>query len=142
MTMHKTQTIPVVAVLALLGAPGETLAAPSGAKLAAGNASVANNQIVGSNHIDTLITLASDRAILDWESFDIAPGELVRFVQNGTDAVTLNRIAGDATQFSEVCKLTGNCSWSTPTASSLAPRRKSMWRAWSSLHSILPTTTS
>ncbi|MEC9482975.1 MAG: filamentous hemagglutinin N-terminal domain-containing protein, partial [Halomonas sp.] len=88
-----------MAVLALLGAQGKTLAAPSGAEVVAGDAIVANHQTISGVNIDTLITQSSQRAVIDWASFDIGQDELVRFVQNGVDSVALNRItSGDATQ--------------------------------------------
>ncbi|KGK78462.1 hypothetical protein PM03_14760 [Thalassobacter stenotrophicus] len=40
----------------------------------------------------TTITQGSDRAIIDWRSFNLAPGHSVNFVQPGQNAATLNRV--------------------------------------------------
>ncbi len=36
----------------------------------------------------------SDKLIIDWASFDIAEGEVTRFVQPGTNSIALNRVVG------------------------------------------------
>ncbi len=40
------------------------------------------------------IQQGSDRAIVNWGSFNISNGELVRFLQNGPNAAILNRVTG------------------------------------------------
>ena len=40
----------------------------------------------------TLVEQMSQRAVIDWSSFDVAAGEEVRFVQPGVDAAILNRV--------------------------------------------------
>jgi filamentous hemagglutinin family protein len=42
----------------------------------------------------TTITQTSDRAVLDWQSFDIGTHEAVRFHQPSSQAVALNRVTG------------------------------------------------
>ena len=41
------------------------------------------------------ITQATDRAIINWQSFGIAPGESVRFIQPSTSSAMLNRVVGN-----------------------------------------------
>src|SRR5262245_60796380 len=41
---------------------------------------------------DTLIHQASEQLAIDWQSFDVAADEAVRFVQPGAQSVALNRI--------------------------------------------------
>ncbi len=68
---------------------GAAFSLPLGGQTVAGNASVA---VVPSNTL--AITQSSQRAIIDWQSFGIAPGESVVFRQPNAGAVTLNRILG------------------------------------------------
>lgn len=42
----------------------------------------------------TIINQSSNRAVIDWRRFDIAPGETTRFNQPSQDAWTLNRVTG------------------------------------------------
>jgi len=48
----------------------------------------------------TTITQTSSRAVIDWRSFNIAPGESVAFVQPTAQAAVLNRVTGS--QFSSL----------------------------------------
>ncbi len=41
------------------------------------------------------ITQGTDRAIINWESFSIAAGELTQFLQPGADSAVLNRVIAD-----------------------------------------------
>jgi len=70
---------------AALGLPCQALAAPQGASVQQGTVNIATS---GSQ---TTIT-ASDGAIINYTSFDIASGGLVRVVQPGASARVLNRI--------------------------------------------------
>ena len=67
----------------------QVLANPADGNVAAGAASIA-----GEGTASVQIHQTSDKAIIDWRSFDIAPGETTRFIQPGTDSVTLNRVVG------------------------------------------------
>ena len=73
-----------------------TLAAnalPTGAQVVAGQAGVAQS---GSQ---MTVTQGSDKAIINWQSFNIGSNAAVQFIQPSTSAVALNRvIAGDASQ--------------------------------------------
>ncbi|NTV67688.1 MAG: filamentous hemagglutinin N-terminal domain-containing protein, partial [Chlorobaculum sp.] len=72
--------------------PYHAFTAPTDGTLAGGSATIS----VSGNA--TLINQGSARAVLDWRSFDISPGELVQFIQPGASSVALNRITGgDAT---------------------------------------------
>ncbi|MCF6363516.1 MAG: filamentous hemagglutinin N-terminal domain-containing protein [Gammaproteobacteria bacterium] len=75
------------AVLALALAAGAALAAPEGGRITAGSGSI---QQVSPN--TTQINQTSNSLSIDWQSFDVAPQETVRFVQPGRDAAVLNRI--------------------------------------------------
>ncbi|VAX02614.1 hypothetical protein MNBD_GAMMA20-992, partial [hydrothermal vent metagenome] len=73
----------VVAWLAM----GTALAAPEGGRITAGSGSI---QQVSPN--TTQINQTSNSLSIDWQSFDVAPQETVRFVQPSRDATALNRI--------------------------------------------------
>ena len=76
------------ATLAQAADPLPTTALPTGAQLAAGQASVAQT----GTRMD--ITQSSDRAILNWQSFNIGQSAHVNFNQPSASAVTLNRVVG------------------------------------------------
>lgn len=61
---------------------------PSGASVISGDISF------GGSAGNLLINQGSDRAIIDWDSFSIAPGELTQFIQPGTSSAVLNRVTG------------------------------------------------
>ena len=73
---------------AVLGA-ARAYAAPTGAQVVAGQASVS-----GQGTAATVIQQTSSRAILNWSSFSIGSGERVTFDQPNAQAVTLNRVTG------------------------------------------------
>ncbi len=68
-------------------AMGTALAAPEGGRITTGSGSI---QQISSN--TTQIDQTSNTLSIDWQSFDVAPQETVRFVQPGRDAAALNRI--------------------------------------------------
>jgi len=63
-------------------------AAPTGAQVAAGQATVSTQ---GNT---TRVTQNSTRAVVNWQGFDVAAGENVVFVQPSASAVALNRVSG------------------------------------------------
>ena len=76
-------------LVALLLAPSLCLANPEGGVVSAGEATISES---GSN---LTINQASDKAVIDWRSFDIAPTEATKFNQPSPESVTLNRIHSD-----------------------------------------------
>ncbi len=73
------------AVMVLMTA-GPALAGPQGGVVSAGNATI---QTINKK---TNIHQSSNKAIIDWRSFDIAPDEHTQFYQPSKTSVTLNRI--------------------------------------------------
>jgi filamentous hemagglutinin family protein len=77
-----------VLILALVG-PGAALAGPVGGNVVRGEAIVTRP-----DQSTTLIDQSSQRAVIDWQSFNIGTDERVHFIQPGRDAATLNRVTG------------------------------------------------
>jgi filamentous hemagglutinin family protein len=65
------------------------LAAPQGGAVTAGQAAIAQN---GNT---TTITQASQRAAIDWRSFNVGSQETVNFVQPNSSSAILNRVVGN-----------------------------------------------
>ncbi|MGE0415931.1 MAG: filamentous hemagglutinin N-terminal domain-containing protein [Acetobacteraceae bacterium] len=63
-------------------------ARPTGGQVAAGQASIAQTQAT------TTVNQASQRAAVNWQSFDVGANHTVRFQQPSANAVTLNRVVG------------------------------------------------
>ncbi len=61
-----------------------SLAAPEGGEVRAGSVTIQG----------TTIRQLTDKAIVDWQRFNVSPDELVRFVQPNETAVLLNRVVG------------------------------------------------
>ncbi len=80
----------VAVVLSLL--PNGLWANPSGAKVAAGSASVA-----GQGTSAVTITQASNLAIINWQTFSIATGQSTSFLQPSASSAALNRVLGGQT---------------------------------------------
>jgi filamentous hemagglutinin family protein len=76
-------------VAILLAIAGPAYALPQGGQVVAGDVAIA----VSGDTMD--IQQNSQRAILDFHSFDIADQQTVNFHQPGADAVALNRVLGD-----------------------------------------------
>ncbi|MFN5944051.1 MAG: filamentous hemagglutinin N-terminal domain-containing protein [Phycisphaerae bacterium] len=87
--MHDARALSVVGLLALSAGVALAQSGPLGADVVRGSVQIERN---GAN----TVIRASDRAIINYRSFDIASGELVRFVQPGANARVLNRITGGA----------------------------------------------
>ena len=64
-------------------------AAPSGGQVRAGSASIKHDTARGV----TTIKQNSPRTAIDWQSFNVAKGEQVRFKQPNAKAVALNRLS-------------------------------------------------
>lgn len=79
---------PGVAAATLLAMPF-AFAAPQGGAVTAGQAAIAQN---GNT---TTITQASQRAAIDWRSFNVGSHEAVNFVQPNSSSAILNRVVGN-----------------------------------------------
>jgi filamentous hemagglutinin family protein len=66
-------------------------ALPEGASLVAGQANISTP-----NANAMVVTQGSDKAILNWQSFNIGAGQSMQFVQPGAASVALNRVTGAA----------------------------------------------
>ncbi|MDD5332742.1 MAG: YDG domain-containing protein [Rhodoferax sp.] len=83
----------LVAAAALLSAPAFALdatALPTGGKINAGSASIA------STGTQMTVTQNSQRLVADWSSYNIGQNASVTYVQPGSSAIALNRIAATA----------------------------------------------
>lgn len=67
-----------------------TCANPSGGTVTSGAA-----DIIASGSTTT-VKQATDKAIINWQNFNIAKGETVRFIQPTTNSITLNRVIGNS----------------------------------------------
>ncbi|MEN9709315.1 MAG: hypothetical protein RIQ68_1723, partial [Pseudomonadota bacterium] len=79
------------ALAAALLIPAKNLEAnPLGANVVGGSATVQ-----GSGTSTVTVTQSSQRAIINWQNFDIKEGELTQFIQPDRSATVLNRVTGD-----------------------------------------------
>lgn len=92
-----------VVAIALMAAPA--LANPEGGVVTAGEATISTP---AANLLQ--INQQSQRAVIDWKRFDIAPGETTRFVQPDVEAWTLNRVSptGDPSRILGTLEANGN----------------------------------
>ncbi|MCC7427670.1 MAG: filamentous hemagglutinin N-terminal domain-containing protein [Alphaproteobacteria bacterium] len=70
-----------------LSAIGPALANPQGGQVVAGQAQIVTT---APNRLD--INQSSERAVIDWQRFSIAPGETTAFNQPGPGSITFNRV--------------------------------------------------
>ena len=75
-----------ISVMLTLGA--NVYALPTDGVVAAGGATI------NSTASTTTINQSTQNAIINWQSFNIAPGQTVQFVQPNGNSVTLNRVVG------------------------------------------------
>ncbi|WP_277923238.1 filamentous hemagglutinin N-terminal domain-containing protein [Sphingomonas sp. CARO-RG-8B-R24-01] len=84
--------IALIGILASVGMGGQAYAQaqplPTGGSVTAGSANIAT----GANSVT--VTQSSHAAALNWQSFDIAAGNSVNFVQPDSNSVALNRVVG------------------------------------------------
>jgi filamentous hemagglutinin family protein len=84
----------------------------------------------------TTIDQASQRALINWQQFSIAPGELTQFRQPGAEAIALNRVVGnDASQIMGALKANGQVWLINPNGILFGPNARI------DVHGILATTT-
>ncbi|WP_349602348.1 filamentous hemagglutinin N-terminal domain-containing protein, partial [Azospirillum argentinense] len=57
---------------------------------------VGGSASIGGQPGEVVVRQSTDKAIIDWQGFSIAPGEITRFVQPSANAITLNRVTGGA----------------------------------------------
>lgn len=68
--------------------PIQALANPQGGTVTEGSATIQQS----GNRVD--VHQATDRAVIDWRSFSIAPGEITQFHQPSASSIALNRVTG------------------------------------------------
>jgi filamentous hemagglutinin family protein len=78
----------LLAISLMLSFATGSYAQPLGGVVTAGSASIGS--VAGS----TTITQSTQNAAINWQSFNIAPGEGVQFVQPNSNSVALNRVVG------------------------------------------------
>jgi filamentous hemagglutinin family protein len=86
--LQKTILPPVAAGLLFLSVYSPAYANPNGGEVTSGSATIATS---GST---TTIDQTTDKTIINWQSFSIAGGETVNFIQPSGTAVALNRVVG------------------------------------------------
>ena len=79
-------TTPIAGVIALAMGADAAHALPMGGQVAGGQASIS------SRSGRTTVSQSSQRAIIDWSSFNLSSGQTVQFDQPNASSITLNRI--------------------------------------------------
>lgn len=87
-----------VASFVFLATSQQTFANPTNGSVTAGSATITNTVT------ETNINQTSNRAIIEWGSFDVDVGQSVNFVQPNSGSVTLNRVVNN----SQVSLINGN----------------------------------
>ena len=82
--ISKIKFYTAVILILLFNTP--VFSAPNGANVVHGNVNITQS---GSN---TIINQSSDKAIVNWNSFDLSKGESVQFNQNSSSSIILNRV--------------------------------------------------
>ena len=81
--------LPALVVGASLVAPEAARANPDGGNVVAGQATIVNTSDVRLDVIQS-----TDKAIIDWRSFDVGVDEHTNFDQPSSNSITLNRVTG------------------------------------------------
>src|SRR5689334_2974394 len=88
-TMHRFRPLLfATSALVPLGL-GAASANPLGAQVVGGSATVQ-----GQGTSAVTVTQSTDRAIINWNTFNIGQGETARFIQPNASSVALNRVTG------------------------------------------------
>ncbi|HEX4553200.1 MAG TPA: filamentous hemagglutinin N-terminal domain-containing protein, partial [Xanthobacteraceae bacterium] len=86
--MIRSRTVSLVTV-ALLIAPPSAFANPLGANVVGGQATVQ-----GQGSALVTVTQSSQNAIINWNTFNLAPGDKTQFNQLNSSSIALNRVTG------------------------------------------------
>ncbi|HEY5082137.1 MAG TPA: filamentous hemagglutinin N-terminal domain-containing protein, partial [Bauldia sp.] len=103
--IHTLKSLLVAALALLTVGLSAALANPAGSSVVAGTAAVA-----GEGTASVVVTQSTNKAIINWQSFDIGTGESTQFVQPSSSSVTLNRVTGGlgASQINGALTANGN----------------------------------
>jgi filamentous hemagglutinin family protein len=93
----------VVAALITAVSPAVVSANPLGGQVLGGSATIEGQGTPG-----VVVNQSSQSAIINWQSFNIAPGETTRFIQPDASSVALNRVTGDKSPSSIFGALSAN----------------------------------
>ena len=99
-------SVAVAAILSCL--PHASRAAPLGGVVASGVATISAAGPV------TTINQSTDRAVIDWRSFNLSPEETARFIVPSDSGATLNRITGGVSTISGSVESNGTVYFSNP----------------------------
>ena len=80
---------PLTAGILLISAYNPAYANPTGGQVTGGSA------VITANGAKTTINQTSNKAAINWQSFNIAQGETVNFVQPSARSIALNRVLGN-----------------------------------------------
>ncbi|MDP1889235.1 filamentous hemagglutinin N-terminal domain-containing protein, partial [Polaromonas sp.] len=89
--LHSGRVLSRLLAAMLAGFSTLATALPEGASLVAGQANISTPSANA-----MVVTQGSDKAILNWQSFNIDTGQSMQFVQPGAASVALNRVVGAA----------------------------------------------
>ena len=85
--LHRATALTTVLAMLASNVP-PCFANPQGGSVVGGSATIANTQNT------TTITQSTKNAIINWQSFNIAPQETTKFIQPDASSTTLNRVTG------------------------------------------------
>ncbi len=86
--MNKSNLVAGAVLFSVISVTAPAIAEPQGGQVRSGTATI--QQAQGTTTIQQL----TDKAIIDWQRFNVNPNELVRFIQPSEMAVILNRVVG------------------------------------------------
>ncbi|MCX8501386.1 MAG: filamentous hemagglutinin N-terminal domain-containing protein, partial [Alphaproteobacteria bacterium] len=99
-------SVAVAAILSCL--PHASRAAPLSGVVASGGATISTSGAI------TTINQSTDRAVIDWTSFNLSQEETARFIVPSESGATLNRISGGASTISGTVESNGTVYFSNP----------------------------
>ena len=89
MGLLSTASSIAIAAATIIGLPLKASSKPKGGQVVGGQATISNP-----NASTTQVDQSTNRAIINWQSFDINAGETARFNQPSNKSITLNRVVG------------------------------------------------